>query len=443
VAGPATLRGGGAGVRGIVGASAVVAVTAALLAGKAPALVLLGAVGGAVLAVSVARPQVALLLLVAAGTLEAFVPEVLGPQLTAVKLAGALAFGTFVLEAAVTRRPLRLDRSHAVLGLLLALALVSTLGARSPVDALSVTLRYASFAGLYVVATQHAGDERFPERTAWVISGTAAVAALLALRDFVGGATSLAKPPYGDPNDLAFLLVTALPLTAWLFGRSGPGRRAAAGAMVVVIGVGAVATLSRGALLALAVGVAWHAATERRHIPALLAAAVVTASMGLVVAQQHTDRIALSLEQKRNIAQENVETRLDAWQAAAELAADHPVTGVGPGNFGFYYFERTGRPPGTFGLRVVHDAYLDVAAELGITGLVLFVTFLGIVFVRASAAVRERRGPPGFAGAVRTGLVVAMVGGLTLSEQYYPPFWVLGALATVVAAMPPREDGTA
>ncbi len=96
------------------------------------------------------------------------------------------------------------------------------------------------------------------------------------------------------------------------------------------------------------------------------------------------------LTAKQSIAQENVETRLDAWRAAAQLAAERPVLGLGPGNFGFYYFEKTGRPPGTFsGLRVVHDAYLDVAAELGVTGLLLFVGYLALVFQRAHGVARQ------------------------------------------------------
>jgi putative inorganic carbon (HCO3(-)) transporter len=446
VADPATFRGGsGAALatapvptRSLLVVLGAVAAAAAVLAAQAPGLVVLATVGGALLLLAAARPQLALLLLIAAGTLESFVPEVLGPQLTAVKLAGALAFATFLLEAAVTRRPLHLDRSHAVLGLLLALALVSSLGARSPGDAIAVTLRYASFVGLYVVATQQAHDERFPSRVAWIASLAAAVAAVLAIRNFVTGTTALAAPTYGDPNDLAFLLVTTLPLTLWLF-RSGRASRVVVAAMVGAVSLGTLLALSRGALLALAVGVVWHAATERRHIPALLLAGVVAASVGLVAAQHNQERIGISLEQKRHIAQENVESRLGAWRAAAELSAEHPLTGVGPGNFGSYYFERTGRPPGTFGLRVVHDAYLDIAAELGVTGLVLFVAFLAMAFQRATVARRDGRGPPGFAAAVRTALIVAMVGALTLSEQYFPPFWVLGALATVLVQMPVRS----
>jgi putative inorganic carbon (HCO3(-)) transporter len=414
----------------LVGLLAGAGVLGALVAGRSPAIAGAAAVGLTGIAIAITRPQLGLLLLVAAGTLEAFIPQVLGPQLTAVKLAGALCFATFFIDAALTRRKLRLDRSHAVLGLLLALAFVSSLGARSPQDALPVTIRYASFVGLYIVATQF-DDERTPVRIAWVVSIAATIASAWGVQNFLTGVRPLAAPTYGDSNDLAFLVATALPLTLWLFRRPG-WTRVLVPVMVGVSSLGVVLSLSRGALLALAVGVTWHAATERRHIPALLIVAVIAGAIGLVASQQAQERIDSSLQQKRNIAQENVETRLDAWRAAAELAAERPLTGVGPGNFGLYYFERTGRPPGTFGLRVVHDAYLDVAAELGILGMVLFVGFLVIVFMRASVAVRAGRGPPGLAAATRTALLVAMVGALTLSEQYYPPFWVLGALATML-----------
>lgn len=412
----------------VIVATGMIAVAAAAWA---PGLVAAGSVAAVVVMFAATRPVVGLLALVAVGILESSMPEPFGTQLTPVKLAGLLCFGTFFLEALVTGRKLRLDRSHAVLGLLLALALVSTLAARSPGDALSTTLRYASFVGLYVVATQF-DDDAVPRRIAWVSSLAATVAAVLAIRNFLDGTTALAAPRYGDSNDLAFLLVTTLPLTAWLLRGSRAWARLAVVAMAAVLTTATVLSLSRGALVALGVGVLWHALTERRHLPALILAGIVSLAVAFAAAGVAERQLATALEQKERIATENVETRLDAWQAAAELAVDHPVLGVGPGNFGFYYFEKTGRPPGTFGLRVVHDAYLDVAAELGLTGLLLFLAFLAIVFRRASVAVVEHRGPPGLAASVRTALVIAMVASLTLSEQYYPPFWVLGALATIV-----------
>ena len=412
----------------LVGVPVVLAT--AVLAGRSP-LLLLGAVaGGAAVAAVLARPRLALLLLIAVGPLESALPVAEDATLTPVKAAGALCFAAFALDAVVRRRTLRFDWTHGLLALLLALALVSSLGARSTGDALTTTLRYASFAGLYFVATQ-AADRRLAVAIAWVASAAAAVAAVLAVRRFVVGDADLAAPLNGDPNDLAFILATTIPLTFWLLRTRGPARVLVL-AMIAACGLGVVLSLSRGALLALAVGGLWHAATQRRHIPVILVGVAVTGAVALFAAGSVDEQVERGLELKGNVAHENVETRLGAWRAAAELTAEHPVDGVGPGNFGLYYFETTGRPPGTEGLRVVHDAYLDVAVELGVTGLVLFGGYLAFTFRRASTAVRRGASPAGLAAAVRTAMVVALVAALTLSEQYYPPFWVLGALATIL-----------
>jgi len=376
------------------------------------------------------RPQFALLLLIATGPLESAIVTPESATLTPVKAVGALCFVVFAFDALLHRRVLRFDRSHAVLGLLLALAMVSSLTARSTPDALATTVRYASFAGLYFVATQSA-DRHLANRIVWVLSAASTLASILAVQRFLRGEALLAAPVNGDSNDLAFILATTLPLTFWLLRGRRTVARIVVLAMLAIISLGVLLSLSRGALLALAVAGVFHAVTERRHIPILLFGGTVTLAVALFVAGNSPDRVQQSLDVKGNIAQENVETRLDAWHAAVELATDHPLLGVGPNNFGFYYFEKTGRPPGTFGLRVVHDAYLDIAAELGVTGLLLFLAYLAMAFVRSTVAVRRNLGPPGLASAVRTAMLVAVVAALTLSEQYYPPFWVLGALATM------------
>lgn len=413
---------------GLTGGPVVVA--AALASGRRPLLVLATVAGAAAVALMLAKPRLALLLLIAVGPLESALPVAEDASLTSVKAVGALCFAAFALDAVLRRRPIRFDWSHGVLALLLALALVSSLGARSSGDAFTTTLRYASFAGLYFVATQ-AADRKLAVSITWVASASAAVAAILAVRRFVVGDANLAEPLNGDPNDLAFVLATTIPLTFWLLRTPG-FRRVVVLAMLTATGLGVVLSLSRGALLALAVGGLWHAATQRRHIPVLAVGIAVAAAVALFASDSVDRRVEEGLALKANIAQENVETRLGAWRAAAELTAEHPIDGVGPGNFGLYYLEATGRPPGTQALRVVHDAYLDVAVELGITGLLLFGSFLAITFHRAGAAVRRGVDPPGLAPAVRTAMVVALVAALTLSEQYFPPFWVLGGLATIL-----------
>jgi O-antigen ligase len=421
-----------AGGRGFVLASLVgtVCLGLVLVASRDPAVALAALAVSLVLAVACFRVEAALLLLVATTPLEAAID--LGGALSITKLAGGLCFASFAFNAIATRRVVRLDRSHAVVFAILAIALVSTLGAEDIGMALSTTVRYASYAGLYVVVTQFAGDHHALRRIAWVLSISSAIAGFLAIQGFLSGQFVLARLPYGDPNDLAYILATTLPLTFWLLRPTRPSRRPLLLLLIAIIGTAVLLSFSRGALVGLMAGLAWHAVTERRHLLVLLAGGAVTLVGMAVFVNANRSQVEVGLQQKQSIAAYNVESRLDAWTAAAKLATDRPVLGIGPGNFGLKYTEATGRPEGSIGMAVVHNAYLDVAAEVGVLALVLFVTYLAMAFLRLTSARRHATGPPGLAAALRTALVIAVVSAVTLSEQYYAPFWLLGGMATAV-----------
>jgi O-antigen ligase len=205
--------------------------------------------------------------------------------------------------------------------------------------------------------------------------------------------------------------------------------------MIVVISLAIAVTYSRSALVAIGAGIAFLMLTDRRRIPVLLAAAVATVAIGLVFVQSSSTgvfRIEEGLRAKEKIASTNVETRLTAWGAAVTLAIDHPLLGIGPGNFFFHYGDVTGTPPGAEPLGVVHNAYLDIGSELGLIGLGLFLAYLALVFQRLTSVHRLRTGPPGYAAALRVSLVMACTGAITLSEQYSAPFWLIGGLATAL-----------
>jgi len=419
--GPATVTTVAAGAAA-VGLSAVAAVR--------PVEVLLGL---GLLAVGVAgawRADLALLLLIGIAPLEgAFDYGGLSP----VKLAGLLAFGSFVLTAIATRRRVYLDWHHAVVVGLLLLAAISTLFAFDLFEARGVTIRYASFVALFFVVSQFVGDRRLQARIAWVLSTSAAVAGTLAVTGFLSGDRPLASLQYTDPNDTAFVLATTLPLTFWLLrGRSGLARLLVV-AMIALIAVAVVLSFSRAAIVGLVGAAILQAFLNRRQLPIILLGFAVIATATVIVFRTNTATVERGFFMKRNVAAANVESRFETWAAAARLASQHPI-GVGPGNFQFYFAEAAGRPQGSSDVRVVHNAYLDVAAELGLLGLVLFVAYVVMSVHRLNTAVRRRLGPPGFADAVRASLVVAIVAAITLSEQYYAPFWVLGGLAAALWA---------
>lgn len=403
-----------------------------------PLTALLVVVGVAVVALAALRTDVAVLILVFIGPLEgAFVST--SAQLSPTKIAGLLCFASFAV-AAVRGMRIHLDRSHVLLFVLFGVAAISTLLSESMDEAVIVTARYASFVALYVVITQFAGDHLLLRRVAWALSISATIAAVIALNVYLFGNQDFrATLPGADANDLGFTFVTTLPLTFWLLKTPWPSKALPAG-MIGIISAATLLTFSRGAMLGAAVGLVWAALTERPRVTAVVPAVFLTALVVILVVRSDPDRLDDAFAAKENVAQRNVNERLDAWRNALNMAADRPLVGVGPGNFAFRYHEFNDSPVGTVEPTVVHNAYLDVAAELGVTGLALFVSYLGLAFARATRARTDGRGPPGLASAVRTALLIGMVSAITLSEQYFAPFWVLGALATLLWLDAPREE---
>jgi putative inorganic carbon (HCO3(-)) transporter len=412
----------------LVGMAVVVLGTGSLI----PALAALAAV--AVLVAAAVRVDLALLVLVASAPLENALQVGDNPLLTLTKVAGFLTFFGFAVNAVATRRKVEISWTHGVVVALLLLALVSTVQARDETLALVTTFRYASFVALYFVISQMARDHRMLRRLVWALSLVAALAGVLALRTYLSGEAFAAVTPGGDPNDDAFSWITILPLTLWLFTTTGRKARVLLVVMVATMITASLYTLSRGALVGLAAGIAWEVLVERRHVRLFLGAGVAALVASIIVLNVNPQQLRISLLGKQKVAAHNVEARLDAWGAAADLAVREPILGIGPGNFTLYYGEETGKPPGTRGLGVVHNAYLDLAAEFGVGGLLLFVAYLVGSFRQLSEARHRAAGPPGLAAAARTSLVMAAVAALTLSEQYFQPFWLLGGIGAALWA---------
>jgi putative inorganic carbon (HCO3(-)) transporter len=408
----------------------VVALVLALGAAETPSTLLALAATGATIAVIVARIDLAILLVVATAPLEsAFAAGPAGISVT--KITGGLCFASFAFAVLRRHLPLVLERGQALVLGILALALVSSLQARELSAALTTTTRYASFAAVYVIITQFGHDRLLQRRIAWVVAVTAGISAYLGLNEYFANGSALATLKHANPNDFAFILATSLPLMFWLLG-SRPALRPFVLALVGLVFAAILLSLSRGALVGLGAGLVFLLLTDRRRLQLTLIAGGLATLTAILVIHSDPARFQNALLLKERVAQQNVNTRYEVWGAAARLAVDHPLLGVGPGNFQFYYNELTGRPVGTFALTVAHNAFLDVSTELGLPAMILLVLFLTLTFARLTTAVREGYGEPGYAQALRISLVVAVVSALFLSEQYFLPFWLIGGLATAI-----------
>jgi O-antigen ligase len=127
-------------------------------------------------------------------------------------------------------------------------------------------------------------------------------------------------------------------------------------------------------------------------------------------------------------------SRLEFWRAGLRMFADHPLLGVGPGNFPPEYAAKYSRPGDFQGEWVPHSIYMQALSELGIAGVFpVLLLFLGCFLLNARTRkyLLEHGGgkPKDFEYYMALGLDMALVGfmvsGAFLTVLYYPHLWVI------------------
>jgi O-antigen ligase len=274
---------------------------------------------------------------------------------------------------------------------------------------------------------------------AYLVGATIYTVAVLTQVD-LGAEWRLGDLFYYDANDFAVLAVTAMPLALY-FLHSRPSARARTLALMalVLLLVGFVRSGSRGGFLALLMVAGYvlfrYSAIPLRHrVKATALAALVVA--GIASGQYWSQMNTIVSDADYNWTSETGRTQI--WSRAVGYMLGHPVFGVGPGNFpaaeGILspFAERQ-----QFGIGVrwnaAHNSYLQVGAELGVTGLVLFLLIIRAAFKtlrapRRSVGRADHRSPE-LNQALTASLIGFVVGAFFLSLAYHELLYTLVALA--------------
>jgi O-antigen ligase len=407
---------------------------AAFAASHWPARALAGGLVVAVAALAVARLPVAVSLLVASFYFDAYLAVGVG-ILTAGKLIGVLALAAWFVSWALTGRRLVTDALFWPLAGLAAWLPLSLAGAYDPHAGTIVALRYLTFFALvFLVVQTVGGDRRAAVRIVDAAVAAGAAAALVGLASFAAGAER-AYGPINDPNDYAFMLAVTVPLALYRV-RWAPSRpyRALATLALLAIVAAILTTLSRSAVTGLAAAGVWAICTRRVPLRWVAVALGGALTVGLALYLWMPQLVALALLLKEHAAQGNVDLRLLAWRVALREAGSSPVLGVGPGNFEVRFDEFSLPPVAGEGPLAVHNAYLSVLAELGVPGLAMFLAWLALGWARLRRRVPGDPEADALQGALAGGFVVAAVGALFLTQQFYSPLWLLPALGATLAA---------
>ncbi len=178
---------------------------------------------------------------------------------------------------------------------------------------------------------------------------------------------------FGNPNVLAEYLIMIIPISISLFWYSKRIHKKLifAGTSGILI-LSLVLTLSRGGWLGFAFSALVFVLLVERRL--LLSIIPIVVGGVFFLPQSILNRI-MSIG---NFADSSNAYRLKMWQITLDIIKDHPIAGVGFGHLPFKEtFETYIRTMPTYH---AHNTYLEIAAELGIPGLIAFLFLLFIVF---------------------------------------------------------------
>ncbi len=384
-------------------------------------------------------------ILVAVGRVGELVPALATLPLAKIAIGSAM-IGLIAEYRQLSPYTISASRIGRISASLLALSIVSVLFSVWGTNSLeTVRDEVAVVAVSYMLIFKVATHWRAIEMLLKSLVLAAGVLAFAALYGYAGGRAEVAS--MYDTNDLAFVLVSVLPIVVgFAVTRSGMPRLVyltiAASFVVTVL-----LTASRGGFLGLVAVIAtlsvarlWPQSNRNRAargIGIAVLLALFSLAAWVSIPQDAQERIAsiLHIESDYNLDPDESNGRLAIWKRNFSAGLHRPI-GYGIGNFGIVDMMMGGQD------RAPHNTLLEAFVELGALGLILLVRLYWVSL--SQLAIAGRPAEPGedahdavrsiFARCVRAALIGTLVSGFFLSMLKADLLWALFAIAATVVA---------
>jgi O-antigen ligase len=359
--------------------------------------------------------------------------------------AAALAIALYVLQQAGPRAVgrLRSRTTTCILGVLVWAGL-SVPSALNQGVAFHAWTDLARTVAMCFVIAGSVRSVRDVERLILVYFGVTVVYTAVVLSRFELGAENwrLANLYHYDANDLATLIASAMPLGLYfVLAHRRPLVRLLAVGGLAVLAVGLIRSGSRGGFLALLaivtfVLVAFTTISARSRIAGLVV--ILAIAFGAASDRYWTQmQTMVHPNQDYNLTSDG--GRMKIWKRGVGYMADFPLFGVGASNFqvaegtisSLARLHERG-----IGVRwgAAHNSFIQIGAELGIPGLLLFIGLIATSFAALRRVARDARSmkPPAphvsrLAQTLMAALVGFVVGAFFLSLAYSDMLYTLTA----------------
>jgi O-antigen ligase len=245
-------------------------------------------------------------------------------------------------------------------------------------------------------------------------------------QSLVGGgsvATGRAQGGFSQPNVLGFFLAISIPVALVQTAQGPLWRRTLMGALVVFGVWGLMLSLSRTSLVGTALGLGllllWP---PFRRVAVIALAALVLFSLFNAKALEQSNQISVLSGRLETLTRSNAvrdDPRWEIYRTATKIIGDHPLLGIGAGNWPTVSPEYGLVAPGGLPYQHAHNIVLTFGAELGIAGILLLL-WLVVAVGRLAWAAIEARGDPRL-GPLGLGVAAAMAAVVVTNLGDYPP----------------------
>ena len=263
-------------------------------------------------------------------------------------------------------------------------------------------------------------DPLFRRNLVLLVIGACVVGSLGSLRNWLQGTGeyrggmsvfSLISPDIFSAWGI-FGLIGAL---VWLLaGRPGAWLRLILIGSVPLILLGIGLCGYRAAIVAGALGVVLVGLCQKRYLQGILIVGAIVAASGLLYLVD-PDMFSPVLSRFQTIQEDRGSERLDIWEGAMKVFADHRIIGVGCDNFKFAVSRYFGKE------LMAHSIYVGTLVEQGIVGFAIMLCWCGVL-LRKTWGAQDRVW-------VFPLLVAFLVQAAFLHEFYYSCFWLVLGLA--------------
>jgi O-antigen ligase len=293
---------------------------------------------------------------------------------------------------------------------------------------------YVSFLLLFFVAIALINSfERLHMTLLAAVAGEA-MTALYVIREFqASGGTNL-RPGYiaGDSNYFAIGAILVIPFAMYFAWKSSSRKeRWFCGVSLLLILVAFTLASSRGGLVGLCVVISYMVIRSGKSRKAAIIVALILLPLLLFSPASPLSRM-LHPDYGDHLAEQ---IRWGFWKTGMKMIQDHPMTGIGLGNFTAYskmFIEGAGKRQG-----IACNTLLELGAEMGFPGALAYCL---IVFgaLRSAGKLRtegrkKKDMPVLYTGeALQAGLLGFVAAAMFVSAEYQKPFWVIVALTATI-----------